>query len=417
MRYVIIGSCIAAMGAVEGIRSIDKKGLITIIDGEQRGAYTRPLISYFLAKPYKFKDIRYRSPEFLAANGVEVINAMAEQINRTDKQVVLNDGQIIPYDHLLIATGAYPVMPDIAGIEKSWIKTFYTQADAESLNALLAEGQEAVIIGSGLIGMKAAEALWQRGLKVSIVEKDAYMLPRVLSSGSAVILNSLINGAGINIRCAEELTAVLPDHQLEFASGMKLHADLLILALGTRPRSELAVACGIKVNKGIVVNNYLQTSDENIFAAGDVIETRNILTGENEIMALLPQAHKEGFLAGCNMAGHKIAYTGGIFQNSVNIMGVSICSAGSLSDAAYTSLIWKQDEKYLELFLDGSYLYKYTAINLPELSGPLTAAIERRIMIEETAWRTFMAAPSLSTIPPAYWHKIGDIPRANTWNQ
>ncbi|MDD2620174.1 MAG: FAD-dependent oxidoreductase [Syntrophomonadaceae bacterium] len=416
MRYVVIGSCIAAMGAVEGIRSIAQKGSITIIDGEQRGPYTRPLISYFLARPYKFKDISYRSPEFLAANGVEVIKAMAGHINRISQQVVLDNGQTVPYDRLLIAAGGSPVIPAIEGVEAPWVKTFYTLADAESLHALLAEGQNAVIIGSGLIGMKAAEALWQRGLKVNIIEKEAHILPRIMSPDSAAIISTLLNGAGIKLRCNEELTAIRSDHQIEFASGLCLHADLLILALGTRPRTELAAECGLKVNKGIVVDNYLRTNDENIFAAGDVIESKNVLTGENEIMALLPQAHKEGYLAGCNMAGHNLADAGGIFQNSVNIMDSSICSAGSLINAKSETLIWQQDDKYLELFLNGSYLSKYIAINLPEVTGPLTNTIEKQVMIAPDGWQEFIAAPSLSTIPSAYWHKIGGIPRANTWN-
>lgn len=417
MRYVVIGSCIAAMGAVEGIRSTDRQGSITLIDGEQRGAYSRPLISYYLAQPYKYKDISYRSLEFLAANGVEVLNAMAVQINQSLKEVVLQNRRTIPYDRLLIATGASPVIPDIPGIQKSWVKTFYTLADAESLNNLLTEGQEALIIGSGLIGMKAAEALWQRGLKVSIIEKESHILPRVLNPRSAAIINTLLQGTGIRIRCNEELTAVLPEHQVEFASGLSLPANLLILALGTRPRTELAADCGIAINRGIDVNQYLQTSDENIYAAGDVIESSNLLNGAKELMALLPQAHQEGYLAGCNMAGEHRGYTGGIFQNSVNILGTSICSAGNLINSHYTSVVWQQDDKYLELFIGEGCLYKYIAINLPEIAGPLTTAIERKIAIEENAWRLFMDSPSLSAIPPAYWHRIGDIPRANAWKQ
>lgn len=405
MRYVIIGNCIAATGAVEGIRSIDPKGSIIIIDGEQRGAYSRPLISYYLAQPGKYKNLAYRSADFLAAHGVETINAIAEQIDRTNRQVVLNDGQMIPYDRLLIATGAVPFIPDIPGIESSWVKTFYTLADVESLHALLAEGQNAVIIGSGLIGMKAAEALLQRGMKVSMVEKEEHILPRILSPDSAPMINSLLNDAGFKIRCGEKLMAAV-DHQVAFASGLRLPADLVILAMGTRPRTELAMDCGLKVNRGIIVNDYLQTNDENIFAAGDVIETTNKLTGASEMMALLPLAHKEGYLAGCNMAQKRCIYGGGIFVNSLNILGISICTAGSLSNADHEVLVWQQGDQYLQLFLDGNDLCKYIAINLPEVTGPLTNTIERRIKIELNAWRNFMTAPTLSTIPAGYWQEI-----------
>lgn len=406
MRYVIIGGCIAAMGAVEGIRSIDKKGSITILDGEQRGVYSRPLISYYLAQPDRFKNLAYRSAEYLDHHGVDVMKGWAVQIDRSRREVVLHDGQIISYDRLLIATGAAPFIPDISGIKAPWVKTFYTIADVEALDSILTKGHNALIIGSGLIGMKAAESLRQRGLNVSVIEKERHILPRILSPESANMVNCLLNEAGIKTQCGEELTAV-NENQVNFASGLCLPVDILVLAMGTKPHIELAMDAGLKVNQGIMVDEYLQTSDENIYAAGDVIETRNIITGTSEIMALLPLAHREGYLAGVNMAGSKsCAYEGGIFMNSLNILGISICSAGSLPRAETEFLVWQEDHKYLQIFLDGDFLCKYIAVNLPEVTGPLTNTIADKIRIEKRLWQHFMTSPTLSAFPDVYWQKL-----------
>lgn len=415
MKYVIIGSCIAAVGAVEGIRTVDRQGKITIIDGEKRGAYTRPLISYFLANPEKYQQINYRSPGFFADNEVKVIKARAEQIKREEKQVFLDSGEIIDYDKSLIASGAVPIIPSINGIKQEWVKSFYSIADAESISAMKLSGKQAVIMGSGFIGMKAAEALVKRGVRVTVVEKENHIMPRILSDEIAQLLAERLHRGGINTISSAEVTAILPEHSILLKNGQKLDAELVIMAVGIRPQIELAVNCGLKVRQGIVVDRQLKTSDENIFAAGDVIESPNILSGENEIMALLPLAHEEGYLAGRNMAGEAGLYRGNIFMNSVQLMGWSICSAGKQDRKKGFVLSWKKDDKVLELLLEKGYLMGYLLINIPELAGPLTNIVKKRIMIPESKWQEFIKkGPSLSNLPPLYWQELRGQVNGNT---
>ncbi len=407
MKYVIIGGCIAACGAVEGIRSKDADGQIIIIDGEKRGAYTRPLISYYLSDPDKYTDIDYRSPEFFRDHRVEVIKARAEVIDRSRQMIILDNGEQIDYDRLLIAVGANPIMPPIPGAEQDWVKSFYTIGDAEMIGKDIEAAREVVVIGSGLIGMKAAEALHKRGLKVHVIEKESHILPRQLTPGTAVFFDRYLAKQGLDLITREEVAVIHSEHQIELKSGRKISADLVIMAVGTRPNVELAVAAGLKVRQGIVLDSYLRTSDDKIYAAGDAAETLNTITGQFEVMALLPHAHREGYLAGCNMGGQDIQDRGSVPMNSVKLLGWNICSAGAAGDKNGELLTWHDNDQLLEIKVRENYLIGYIAINMPQIAGPLTNAIGKKILVAAGGWQEFIErGPVLATIPPAYWQEL-----------
>jgi len=405
MKYVIIGNCIAAAGAVEGIRSSDQHGKITIIDGEKRGCYSRPLISYLLAGSKEPALLQYRSEGFFTRNQAQVIPARAVRIDPAAGQVVLEDGTKVDYDRLLLATGASPVIPGLPGIELPWVKTLYTWKDAEEIAALLKAGDTAVILGSGLIGIKAAEALHQRHMKVVIVEKQEQILPRLLSPWSASIVLRNMQDQGIQVLTGHEAISISESYQVELDHGVNIPAQLVIVAVGNRPNQSLARDAGLKTQQGVIVNHHLQTSDPNIWAAGDVIETHNILSGAAEVMALLPLAHLEGYLAGCNMAGNSVRYPGGIFLNAVHFMGMHIIAAGDPNSSG-TVLKWQEGPSSLELTIDGEQLLRYIAINIPGVTGPLTAIIEKRLRIESGEWQEFIKQPSIATLPAAYLAEI-----------
>lgn len=404
MKYVIIGNCIAAAGAVEGIRSVDRAGEILIVDGEKRGCYTRPLISYYLAGSKTLSQMYYRSAEFFAENRVQIISGRAAKINAARQTVMLDEGTVLDYDHLLLATGASPTVPELPGIEQSWVKTFYTWDDACEIDAIVAGGGRAVVLGSGLIGVKAAEALQQRGMKVVLIEKQNHLLPRLLSARSAAAVTAHVETAGLKVITGHELVAI-GDQEVALDDGSLIAANLLIIAVGTRPNQTLAREAGLQTNRGIIVDRYMRTSDPHIWAAGDVIESRNIQRSGDEVMALLPLAHREGFLSGCNMAGGAAPYSGGIFLNAVHIMGMHIIAAGDPEMTGLT-LLWQREQGYLELTLQGEKLLRYIAINIPGITGPLTAIIERQIKVPESDWHDFMENPAISNLPGAYWAEM-----------
>jgi NADPH-dependent 2,4-dienoyl-CoA reductase/sulfur reductase-like enzyme len=312
---------------------------------------------------------------------------------------------MIDYDRLLLATGASPLIPELPGIEHPRVKTLYTWKDAEEIAALVETGATAVILGSGLIGLKAAEALHQRGMKVVIVEKQEQILPRLLSPWSATIALRHLQEQGIQVLTGHQAVSISESGEVELDHGAKIPAQLVIVAVGNRPNQSLAREAGLKTGKGIIVNQYLQTSDPDIWAAGDVIETHNILSGAAEVMALLPLAHLEGYLAGCNMAGQAVRYPGAIFLNAVHFMGMHIIAAGEPNRSG-TVLQWQQGSSSLEMTIDGDYLLRYIAINLPGITGPLTAIVEQQIRIELKEWQEFIREPSMASLPAAYWAEM-----------
>ncbi|NLO20461.1 MAG: NAD(P)/FAD-dependent oxidoreductase [Syntrophomonadaceae bacterium] len=410
MKYLIVGNGIAACGAVEGIRNKDKNGEITIIDGEKRGAYTRPLISYYLSDPDAYRDINYRSPNFFREQQVKVVPAQALHIDPALQRLTLDDGRQLSYDKLLLATGSRPVQLPIPGAEQAWVKNFYTLQEAEEIQDELEKVQQAVIVGSGLIGMKAAEALYKRGRSVQLLEKESRILPRQLSPGPAGFLQTYLSKQGWDIILGEEVTLIHPDHKVELKSHRLIPADLVIIAAGTRPQLELARQAQLQVNRGIVIDSYFRTSDDNIYAAGDVAETMNITSGKPELMALLPHAHQEGYLAGCNMAGYNSPDTGNILMNSLRLLGWNICSAGALEDQEADLLSWGNKEQLLELKIKDNFLRGYVAINVPEVVGPLTNAIRHKISIPAGGWEEFInQGPSLKNIPLTYWQELRRI--------
>lgn len=409
MKYVIIGNGIAAAGAVEGIRSLDKDGAIAVIDGEQRGSYSRPLITYYLAGKRKAEQMRYRPRDFFAQQGVTVIPDEAVKIDAEARQVILQSGQVVGYDRLLLATGASPIIPDIPGVNQGdWVKTLYTWQDAEQLDLLVTPGHKAVVMGSGLIGLKTAEALCQRGMKVTVVEKQSQILPRILSKASAGRVNEHLQACGVEIITGREVTRIHEEHQVELDDGQRIETQLVIVAIGTRPNLSLAIDCGLAAERGILVDSHLRTSDTNIYAAGDVIETTDILTGFSSIMALLPLAHQEGFIAGQNMAGGEVSYPGGLSMNSVNLLGMNIIAAGN-PQIPGQAWLWQQGGQYLEMVTESGRLVHYIALNMPQITGPLTSLIEQQMQFPESFWQEFTSQPGLNRLPQLYWEALKEV--------
>lgn len=406
-EYLIIGGCIAAVGAIEGIRSVDGQGRITVIDGEGRGAYSRPLISYYLSDPARNSEVSYRSSDELDRQGVRVISGRAESIDRANQQVRLENGDLLFYDRLLIATGAAPIIPPIPGVDLEWVNTFYTMNDVEVLDHVIQPGMAAVVIGSGLIGIKAAEALCRREMQVTVVEREDNLLPALLDQANSELLQRHLNRSGITAICSAEVREINSAHKVVLSNGNEIPADEVIIAVGAKPAVTLAVSCGLEVKQGIVVDKNMRTLDEKIFAAGDVVETLNRQTGQAQLMALLPHAHWEGYVAGRNMAGITTGYTGGIPLNSVKILGLHISAAGTWLEGTTDTLVWEDAFSRLEIYFTGRKLSRYIAINLPEITGPLTHFIAKGLEVDLKEWKVLMEEkPTLGHIPGEYWEKV-----------
>lgn len=328
MKYLIIGNSVSGIWAVEGIREKDKNPSITIISGEKYQNYSRPLISYYLGGKLDRKDILYRDKDFYKGINL-VLNDPAKKIIPKDRRVETKSGKSFHYDRLLIATGGTPIVPDIKGIKKDWIFNFYTMEDAENIKAYIRKNniKNAVVLGGGLIGLKATEALLELGIKVTIVELADRILSATFDKDASSIIESALNKIGCKLILNNTITEIKSDGVL-LKDKKKIQTNMLIIAIGVKPNIDIVKGTGIKINRGIVVDRFMRTNIENIYAAGDVSEAEDLLIGGTRTIAIWPIASIGGKIAGMNMAGADIEYKGSIPMNSVELCGIPTISIG-----------------------------------------------------------------------------------------
>jgi NAD(P)H-nitrite reductase large subunit len=325
--YVIIGNGFAGIWAIEGIRQLDKENPIILISDEDN--YSRPLISYYLGKRVKSSLMPYRDEEFFKNNKVTLkIGQRVTKIDQKNNNVQLKNGESITYSKLLIATGGKPIKPPMQNSDAKGVFTFTTYSEAKQIKEYIEEYsvKHAVVIGGGLIGLKATEAMIDLGIEVTIVE----LADRILSATFDKKASGIIENALVEDKCRVIKENTVANIQTTndrvsgvlLKSGEKLACELVIVAVGVKPDLTLLEGTTIKVNRGIIVNELMQTSDPSIFAAGDVAEVKGW------VIAILPLATRQGRIAGMNMAGADEKYEGSLPMNSVELAGVPTISVG-----------------------------------------------------------------------------------------
>ena len=329
-KYVIAGNGAAAVGCIEGIRSVDKEGAITVVSEEDRHVYGRPLISYYLQGKTDTDKMKYRPDTFYKDNGCEVLyGKKAVTLNTADKTVTLEGGVSLEYDALCAATGSRPFTPPFEGLETVGNKyTFMTLDDALALEKALSEDKSALIVGAGLIGLKCAEGIYGRVGKITVCDLADRVLSSILDNDCAAFVRKRLEEKGMRFLLSD--SAVRFDKDTAYMkSGKTVKFDILILAVGVRANTELVKAAGGEVGRGITVNKRMETSLSGIYAAGDCAEGYDSSSGVNRVLAIMPNAYMQGFTAGVNMAGGDAVFDKGIPMNSVGFFGLHIMSAGS----------------------------------------------------------------------------------------
>ena len=334
MRYVIAGNSVATVAAIEAIRKRDEAGEIVVISPEPRTAYCRPLITYHLAGQVSSERLPYKREGFYQAKNVRVIyNQALEGLEADRGRVVLAGGERLEYDRLLLAIGAQPFIPPIEGIEGSDVFPFTSMDHMEAVEARLKDWKEVVVVGAGMIGMKTAEALHARGIRVTIVELLDKILPLVLDEASSLWAQETLEEAGVEYVLGDSVVAVERDPQgkvkgVTLKSGTFVPCQGVIVAVGVRPNVGPLAGSGMEINKGVIVDDRMETSLENVFAAGDLVEAYDLILGAKRPIQLWPLAYRQGLIAGANMAGAKKRYVGGFPINSVGFFGFKVASAG-----------------------------------------------------------------------------------------
>ena len=307
MNYVMIGNSTAAIGAVEGIRKYDKKTPVTILSDEPYPTYSRPLISYYLGGKVTEDKMYYRGADFYERNNVTpMLGVKAETVDFDNKEVVLQDNVKIPYDKLLIATGGKPFVPPMKGLEKGNVFNFIKLDDVKAIKKAAVKGSKAVVIGASFSGLKAVEALVQREVDVTVIDIMSRIMPRVFDDTAASIASGILEEHGVKLLMGTTVDEILGDDKatgVKLKDGSVIPCDFIILALGVRCNTDIVKDTGIKINKGIIVDEKMRTSIPDVYAAGDVSEGYNFIEDAYMQIAIIPNAYRQGETAGVNMAG------------------------------------------------------------------------------------------------------------------
>jgi len=324
VRVVIIGNGVAGIWTASTLVGYpDVK--VEVLTEEDYPYYNRPHLLEYIAGRIEFEKIFVYPDEWYSKRGIRVrLGEKVLAIDPAKKDVALKSGKV-SYDRLLLSTGGGPILPPIKGVAKKGVFTLRSARDAISIREYARSARRAVVIGGGLLGLEAAGALCELGLDVTVVEFLKRLLPRQIDEQASQMLTSMIEKMGMRVMVGGEVDAMLGEDRLErvaLKDGTSLEADLSVISVGIRPRVELATSSSLKVGRGIVVDDRMQTSVPDIYACGDVAEV------DGKIGGIIPVALDQSKVAALNILGGSVAYHGTSHPLILRVRGVKLASIG-----------------------------------------------------------------------------------------
>ena len=394
-EYLIIGNGTAAVGCIEGIRSTDPDGNITVVSGEEHHVYSRPLISYYLEGKTTLEKMRYRPEDFYEKNNVNLIYGRAVKVDTKKMSVTLENKKRLFYDKLCLCTGSSPFVPPFEGLDTVEKKfTFMTLDDSLALEKALDKSARVLIVGAGLIGLKCAEGIAERVGSITVCDLADRVLSSILDSECAALMQHRLEENGISFMLGD--TAVRFEGSKAFMkSGAEVEFDILVLAVGVRAETELAKQADCKVNRGIVVGTDMRTTTPDIFAAGDCAEGFDSSIGQNRVLAILPNAYMQGHCAGVNMAGGSEVFDNAVPMNSIGFFGLHCATAGSYPEDAEMSQ-QKTEGGIKRLFIKEGRLCGYMLIGDVSRAGVYTSLVREKTELDEESIAEMKKFPSLA---------------------
>jgi nitrite reductase (NADH) large subunit len=327
-RYLIIGNGVAGTTAAENIRKEDQEGAITILTDEDLPFYYRVRLPELISGEVAEGDLVVRKETWYAERNIELrSNTRVVDADPSKRVVITADNDKLEYDALLVATGSHSFIPPIKGSDKQGVFALRSIQDARDIVSWAQGVQEVVLIGGGLLGLEAGNAIRKLGKKVMVVEFFPRLLPRQLDVAGAGRLQETMEEMGFSFRLGAVTQEIAGDGTAEgvvLEGGESLPAEMVIISAGVRPNLELADALGVAHDKGIQVNEYLQTNQESIYAAGDVAEFGGMPYG------IWTAAMEQGKIAGNRMAGGDMSYGGTVMANTLKVVGIDLASAGNI---------------------------------------------------------------------------------------
>ena len=388
MRHVIIGAGPAGVVAAETLRRVDPSSEIIILCDEPEPPYSRMALPYLLAENVGESGtyLRHGDAHF-EKRAIDVRQARVSSVDTTNRTVIVSNGAEIPYDRLLIATGAHPIKPPIEGMDSEGVENCWTLADARRILAGAKPGSRVVLMGAGFIGCIVLEALAARGVDLVVVEMADRMLPRMMDETGGAMIARWCESKGVTVRTATRVTEIARSNgslTLAAEPGDPIEADLVVCATGVSPNIDFLAGTGIESDAGILVDHRLRTSARDIYAAGDVAQGPDFSTSGREVHAIQPTAVEHGRIAALNMAGVETQFRGSLSMNVLNTLGLVSSSFGLWMGTEGGERSIAADEarsRYLRLEFEDDRIVGALALGLTQHVGVLRGLIQTRVRL------------------------------------
>lgn len=409
-HHVLIGSGPGSMSAAEAIRSRDDSAEIVVVGAGRNGYYSRPGLAYYLAKEEPEAALFPFPPRDIDRLGAQMLPESAVRIDPAARRVTLETGQALPYDRLLVATGSLAVRIDVPGLDLDGVTKLDDMDDARDLIKRSRGAKSAVVVGGGITALEIAEGLTARNVHVHyFMRKDRYW-SNVLSETESRMVEAGLRAKGVQIHTFTELARILGRNgrvaAVETHDGTQIPCDLVAVAIGVLPQKALGEAAGLDCARGILVDSYLRSSVPDIFAAGDVAEVRDPVTGKGSIEVLWSSAVEKGRVAGLNMATEAVyAYDSGTPLNVTRLAGYRVTIMGTVGSGTDSDLeglsrgdseTWRQlgesvmveshvGDAHVRLALTGGVIAGAVVMGDQALSFPLQDLIEAKADVSRIA--------------------------------
>ena len=354
--YLLIGNGVAGTTAAEAIRKQDPKGSITILSEEDIPFYYRIKLNEFSAGDVDEDKLVAKKAAWYQEQRISLrINTRAIGLDVAAKQLTTDSGEKLTFDRLLLATGSHSFLPPIEGIGQQGVFSLRHIKDARAILAQAGKSEEVILIGGGLLGLEAGNALRRLGKKITVVEFFPRLLPRQLDNKGAARLQKLMEKMGFSFRLSAMTKTITGSNGqadgIVLEGGDALPGRMIIVSAGVRPNLELAKSGGLACDKGVMVNDRLETSAGGIYAAGDVAEHRGVVSG------IWPAAMQQGKVAGANMAGGEATYQGATMSNILKVAGIDVAAAGNIdAEGRHESQVVSSDTVYKKLVIENNRL-------------------------------------------------------------
>jgi len=385
MRVIIVGNGLAGTIAAKTLRELDKKVEIDIFTEERYNYYPRPNLIEFLAGNLSFEKIFAFPEKWYSEQNINVqLERPVTRISPDSKEIEIVGGEKEKYAFLILASGSLAFVPPIKGAEKEGVFTLRTLDDAFELIEYTKSHRRVTVIGGGLLGLETARAIKSRGAEVDVVEFFGHLLPRQLDEQGASLLKSQIEKMGIGIYLSLACEEVLGQESvagLKFEGGQEIKTDVALVAAGVRPNIRIAQDAGLEMDRGLIVNDYLQSSSPEILAAGDVTQHAGRVYG------IIPASFNQARIAAQNVLGQKQKYEGTIPSNTLKVVGLDLTSIGTVNpeDESYEEVRKENQDQgaYKKIVLRNGEVCGLICIGTKKGVSEISGLISQKVNVEK----------------------------------